>query len=50
MVNGIDLLGIFRSFGQRAALIGDGQELDYEDSSEVVQLLSAALTASTAVC
>ena len=44
MVNGIDLLGIFRSFGQRAALIGDGPELDYEDFSEEVQRLSAALT------
>lgn len=43
MVNGIDLLGMFRSFGQRAALLGDGRELDYAELAEAVPRLSAAL-------
>lgn len=43
MVNGIDLLGMFRSYGQRAALLGTGQELDYAGFADAALRLSAAL-------
>lgn len=43
MVNEIDLFRMFRSFGERAALLGDGRELDYKEFAEAVQRLSAAL-------